>query len=205
MTQEKLLEKLLSGRSSIRAINLLPWRCLERQSQRAFWIQGFLISLVFILMGAWSARYFFDQKIRELNHIHEELLLKSVAEEELKQKEALAQASWDDSLKEHQQLKIFLEVTRNADAGDRFRSGTPLSSDGVRFREARFESSETLDSNIPISWIGVTNSGGLRQWLSQLSKDIPQAEIHLVDLKKALGNIEFEAQVSRNFLNLGHP
>ena len=166
---------------SAREINLLPWRCWERQKKRAFWIRQVLWFFIVVSLGSFGLHAYWENKIQYLQKKNAEITQQKSAQKEAQNHERLLNTWWTNSVKEHQQFIIFLRIIKNSSLPKDF-----------QLQEARFEPSQTSPASM--SWIGVTNSKSLSQWLAQVSEELPGVEIQLVDMKRALGQVQFEAQ-----------
>jgi hypothetical protein len=169
-------------------LNLLPWRRIARQKQRQRTLRILLLIFALILMASFVLQRYFDFKIHRLSKINQTLTSEYVLEKDKNTESLRLHESWRSSTKNHQQLKLFLQTIRSAHQG-----AHQGEKDDFIFQEVGLEANDLKPS---MSWLGMTNSKHLQQWLSTISKQLGGTEVQLVEIKKSISQIQFEAKTS---------
>jgi hypothetical protein len=164
-------------------INLLPWRRFYRQKKRVRASRGLFYFFALVVMGTIGVNLYFNFKINNLKEFNRKLNTVYLHQKEKNLEQASLNAWWKSSTKSHQQLKIFLQT---------FQESKTLEKNPIFFQEVRLDSGDSAHS---MSWLGMTNPETLQAWLTRISSEIGGGEVQLVEIKKSLGQVQFEAQV----------
>ena len=160
-------------------INLLPWRSRRYQRrQKLGWLC--LASLMGgIFLGSSGLNHYFMTQTRKLKTENQRISLEVTKHTQAAKEEKRLNTWAETTTREREVFQLFLRVMQRA-----------------AFFQIHFQSA-TFDFSGPgmISFLGVAEPSLLKTWLQETAQTVSDKEIQLIDVRKSLEQVQFEARI----------